>query len=183
MLRLGEAVAGEAGEPGSLLAAGVAGNRDLAAVGEPGAADVDAAGKLLLHDRDQPDQAAQPPVVLRLLGQVRKPARQQPPDQTEELTIGADPDRSLSNSERDQLRIPDKRRPAAASRDPILVSEDVGCNNKGFQIGHLELLSRADTWSGSPSSSNPRSLRNPTDFHIKPLVQVHVDQERGEPAE
>src|SRR5215218_9418788 len=103
---------------------------------------------------------------------MREPSRQHPLDQTKELPVGADPDRSLSNGERDQLRITDKRRPTATSRDPILVSEDVGCDNKGFQIRHLELLSRGDTWSGSPSSSNSGSLRNPAYFHIRPLVDV-----------
>src|SRR6202162_3715579 len=102
---------------------------------------------------------------------MRKPARQQPLDKTEELPIGTDPDRSLANRERNQLRITNKRPPTAASRDPILISEDIGCNNKGFQIRHLELLSRGDTCSGSPSSSSRGSLRNPADFHIKPLAR------------
>src|SRR5581483_1325153 len=35
--------------------------------------------------------------------------------------------------------------PAAARRDRVLVSENVGCNDKGFQIRHLELPSRGDT--------------------------------------
>jgi len=33
---------------------------------------------------------------------------------------------------------------AAGAEDRTLVSEDVGCNNKGFQIRHLELQSRGD---------------------------------------
>ena len=58
MLRLGEAIAGEAGELGSLLAAGIAGDRKLGAVCKPDATNVDQAGQVLLHDRDQLDQAA-----------------------------------------------------------------------------------------------------------------------------
>ena len=92
------AVAGEAGEVASLLAAGVAGDRELGAVGEPHAARVEPAGKPLLHDADQLDQSAQAPVVLRLVGQMRKPARQHPPDQAEKLPVGADPDRRLATA-------------------------------------------------------------------------------------
>jgi len=44
---------------------------------------------------------------------MREPARQQPLDETEELPVGADPDRRLSNRKRDQLRVIDKRRPKA----------------------------------------------------------------------
>src|SRR5438128_1452273 len=77
-----------------------------------------------------------------LHGQMRKPARQHPLDETEELPVRTRPDRRLTNRERDQLRITDKRRPAAASRDPILISENVRCNHEGFQIRHLELRSR-----------------------------------------
>jgi hypothetical protein len=84
------------------------------------------------------------PVVLRLVGQVRKPARQHPPGQAEELPIGADPDRSLRDGERDKLRVNDQRRPATPRRDRVLVGEDVRCNDKGFQIRHLELPSRGD---------------------------------------
>src|SRR6185312_10589711 len=100
--------------------------------------------------------------------------RQDPPDQTEELSIRADLDRRLRNGKRDPLGVVDKRRPATTSRDPILISEHIRCNDKGFQIRHLELLSRGDTWSGSPSSSSRGSLRNPPDFHIKPLVRQHA---------
>jgi hypothetical protein len=32
--------------------------------------------------------------------------------------------------------------------------------------------------SGSPSSSNTGSLRNPADFHIRPLLDVEVDAEK-----
>ncbi len=54
-------------------------------------------------------------------------------------------DRRLRDRQRDQLRITRQRRPALPGRDPILVSEDVRCNDKGFQIRHLELPSRGDT--------------------------------------
>ena len=171
MLRLGEAVAGEAGELGSLLAAGVAGDRELGSVREPGAADIDPAGKLLLHDRDQLDQATQATVVLRLLGQMRKPAGQHPADQAEELAIRADPDHRLTNSQRDELAVARQSRPAGTSRDPILVSENVRCNNKGFQIRHLELQSRGDTvW--KPFVFAERVPADPPEFHIKPLVHA-----------
>ena len=42
---------------------------------------------------------------------MRKPVRQHPLDQAEELTIGADPDSRLANRERDQLRVAYKRLP------------------------------------------------------------------------
>jgi hypothetical protein len=170
VLRLRVAVAGEAGELGSLLAAGIAGDRELGAISEPDTARVEPASELLLHERDQLDERPQAAVVLRLVRQMRKPARQHPLGETEELPVGADPDRRLSNSERDQLRITDKRRPTRPRRDPILLREEIGCNDKGFQIRHLELQSRADTWTGSPSSSKAGSLRTQPTFHIKPLA-------------
>jgi hypothetical protein len=142
VLRLRVAVAGEAGELGSLLAARIAGDRELSAVGEPDAARIEPAGEPLLHERDQLDKRPQAPVVLRLVRQMRKPARQQPADETEELPVGADPDRRLRDRQRDQLGVAHKRRPALPGRDPILVSEDVRCNDKGFQIRHLEPPSR-----------------------------------------
>jgi hypothetical protein len=68
VLRLREAVTGEAGELGSLLAAGIAGDRELAAVSQSNSARVEPSSESLLHDRDQLDQPSQPAVVLRLLG-------------------------------------------------------------------------------------------------------------------
>ena len=56
------------------------------------------------------------PVVLRLVGQVRKPARQQPLGEAKELAVGADPDRCLADRERDQLRVAGQRRPALPAR-------------------------------------------------------------------
>ena len=158
VLRLRVAVAGEAGELASLLAARVAGDRELGAVGEPDAAGVEPARELLLHDRDQLDQAAQPAVVLRLVGQMRKPARQHPPDQAEELPVRADPDRRLTDRERDQLRVTRQRRPARPSRDRILIGEHIRCNDKGFQIRHLELQSRGDT--GLEAQEQPLRLHH-----------------------
>src|SRR5207247_4526608 len=104
MVRLRVAVAGEAGEVGSLLAAWIAGDRELSAVSEPHTARVEPACELLLHTRDQLDQRPQAAVVLRLVGQMRKPARQDATDEAEELTVGADPDRRLADRERDELR-------------------------------------------------------------------------------
>jgi hypothetical protein len=145
VLRLGEAEAGEAGELAATLTAGVVGDADQGAVAEPDAAAVEQAGESLLHDRDQLDEHPQASVVLRLVGQVREPARQHTTDQAEELPVGADPDRRLRDRKRDQFGIADQRPPASSRRDRIVVSEDVGCNDKGFQIRHLELQSRGDT--------------------------------------
>jgi hypothetical protein len=61
---------------------------------------------------------------------MREPARQHPLDKTEELPVRTRPDRRLTNRERDQRRITDKRRPTAASRDPILVSENVAATTR-----------------------------------------------------
>src|SRR6266508_6943192 len=76
---------------------------------------------------------------------MRKPAWQHSADETEELPVGTDPDRRLRDRKRDQFRVACQRGPALPGRDPILVSEDVRCNDKGFQIRHLELRSRGDT--------------------------------------
>jgi hypothetical protein len=75
VLRLRVAVAGEACELAALLAAGVAGDRQLRAVGEPNATVVEPAHQSLLHARDQLDERPQATVVLRLVRQPRKPAR------------------------------------------------------------------------------------------------------------
>src|SRR5579862_1060871 len=102
---------------------------------------------------------------------MREPAGQHAPDQTEELPIGADPDRCLRDRERDQFRVTDQRSTTAAPRDRVLVSEDVGCNDKGFQIRHLELRSRGDTGLEAllrQQTAGP--CRNPP-FRIKPLAR------------
>src|SRR5437762_1024943 len=130
----------------SLLAARIARDRELGAISQPNTARVEPACELLLHARDQLDERPQTPVVLRLIRPMRKPAWQQPLDQAEELAVGADPDRRLADRERDQLRVARQRRPTLPGRDPILVREHLRCNNKGFQIRHLELLSRGDVW-------------------------------------
>jgi len=143
VLRLRVAKAGAAGEAAALCAAGVVGDPDQRPVGKPSAAQVEPGGEPLLHGREQPDQATQAPVVLRLRGQVREPARQDPLDQAEELTVGTDPGRGLADRERDQLRVARLRRSARPGSDHQLVREHVACNDKRFQIGrHLELLSR-----------------------------------------
>ena len=170
MLRSCVAVAGEAGELAPLLTPGVVRDGELGAVGQPDTTEVDPPGQLLLHDRDHTDQTAQPAVVLRLPRQTREPSRQHPPDQSEELPVRADPDRGLRDRQRDQLRVTHQRRPTTTSRDPILISEDIRRNHKGFQIRHLELRSRGDTRTGSPSSLPAGSLRTRPDFHIKPLA-------------
>jgi hypothetical protein len=60
-------------------------------------------------------------------------------DEAEELTVGTDPDRGLTNRERNQLRVRHLRSSTGSSSDPTIISEDAACNNGGFQIGrHLE---------------------------------------------
>ena len=100
VVRLRVAVAGEARELAVLLTAGVAGDREQRAVAEPDTATVKPTREPLLYVADQLDQAAQPAVVLRLVGQVRKPTRQHPADQAEELPVRADPDRGLRDRQR-----------------------------------------------------------------------------------
>jgi hypothetical protein len=147
-----------------MRAAGIVGDADQGAVAETNAAAVEPAGKPLLHDRDKPNQAAESPVVLRLHGQMRKPARQHALDKAEELAIGADPDRRLRDRERDQLRVGCQRRSPTPRRDRILVSEHIRCNDKGFQIRHLELpISRGHmVW--KPFASAERVPADPPDF-------------------
>jgi hypothetical protein len=115
------------------------------AVRKADATGVEPARQLLLHERDQLDERPQAAVVLRLAWQTRKPARRHTADQAEELPIRTDPHRRLANRQRDQLRISRNRRPPRPGMDSILISEDIRCNNKGFQIRHLELRSRGDT--------------------------------------
>src|SRR6266568_457391 len=76
---------------------------------------------------------------------MRKPARQHPPNKAEELAVRTDPDRRLTDRQRNQLRVARQRRPPPPGRDRVLISEHIRCNNKGFQIRHLELQSRGDT--------------------------------------
>ncbi len=64
-------------------------------------------------------------------------------------TCGGSDDRRLADAARPRR----SQRPSPCGQGPRLISEHIRCNNKGFQIRHLELLSRGDTWSGSPSSS------------------------------
>ena len=72
----------------SLLTVRIVRDRDLAAVGESCTARVEETGELLLHRADQLDQATQPSVVLRrLVGEMRKPARQETLDEAEELPV------------------------------------------------------------------------------------------------
>src|SRR6266568_4774876 len=76
---------------------------------------------------------------------MRKPARQHPPNKAEELAVRTDPDRRLTDRQRNQLRVARQRRPTLPGRDRVLISEHIRCNNEGFQIRHLELQSRGDT--------------------------------------
>src|SRR3954453_20114617 len=76
---------------------------------------------------------------------MREPARQRTSDQPQELPVGADPDRRLRDRQRDQLGVANQRPPPTTRRHRVLVGEDVSCNDKGFQIRHLELQSRGDT--------------------------------------
>jgi hypothetical protein len=87
VLRLRVSVARETGEGASLYAAGVVGTAEQRPVGESHLAAVQPAGKALLDGGDQLDERAQAAVVLRLRGQVREPAREHAPDQTEELAV------------------------------------------------------------------------------------------------
>jgi hypothetical protein len=94
---------------------------------------------------------------------VREPARKHPLGQAKELSVRADPDRGLTDGERHQLRVTDQRRSAAPRRDRVVVGEDVRCNDKGFQIRHLELPSRGDmVW--KPFVLTRRVPANPPTF-------------------
>jgi hypothetical protein len=75
------------------------------AVRESDTSRVELTRKLVMHDRDQLDECPQAAVVLRLVGQMRKPARQHAADQAEKLPIGTDPDRCLADCESDQIRV------------------------------------------------------------------------------
>jgi hypothetical protein len=101
------AVAGEARKLASSGAAWIAGDREQGAVGGANVACVEPAGEPLLYRADQFDECAQATVVLRLLGKVREPAGQDPLHQAEELAIGGDPHRRLTDGKADELRVCD----------------------------------------------------------------------------
>jgi hypothetical protein len=105
------------GEGRSSLTARIAGDRELGAVGETHAACVQPGGESLLGGADQIDERAQPPVVLRLRGKPREPARQRPLDELEELTVGGDPHRRLTDGQGDELGVGGEWRSSAPSRD------------------------------------------------------------------
>jgi hypothetical protein len=141
-----EAVGGCPRELALGSAAGEVGDPDQGAVREPGAAHVQEPSELLLHNAKQPCQRAWAPVVLRLRGQMREPARQPVATKTEELAVRAEPHRRLTNSQSDQLRVSDLRCRPRPRRDRIVIGEHIRRNDKGFQVRrHLELLSRGDT--------------------------------------
>jgi hypothetical protein len=124
-------------------AAGVVGTRDQRPVDQPDRALGDQLGDLQLHGGDRWRQAPEPAVVLRLVGQVWKPAGQQPVDDAQELAIRAAPGRRLGDRERDQLVVGDQAL-GAGPRDKDRCGEHVGCDNEGLQrSGHLVLQSRA----------------------------------------
>jgi hypothetical protein len=100
-------------------AIGVIGATDERAVGEPDPALGDERRHLERHRRDVGREPAQAAVVLRLLGQVRKPAPKPLADQTQELAIRGLPHRRLGDPQRDQLLVGDLAlRLAARNRRP-----------------------------------------------------------------
>jgi hypothetical protein len=65
-------------------------------------------------------------------------------------------------------------------RDRVLVREDIPCNDKGFQIRHLELPSRGDTrLEALLREQTAGPFRNPP-FHIKPLAARRPLRKFGE---
>jgi hypothetical protein len=137
------AVAGVPGELALALAAGIVRARDQRAVDQPDVALGQPLGDAQLNRGDPRSQPSEPAVVLRLVGQVRKPARQQPVDHAEKLTVRADPGCGLGDCERNQLVIADQPL-RAGPRDRDRRGEHVGCHDEGLQrSGHLVLQSRA----------------------------------------
>ncbi len=120
--------------------------------------------------RDQLDQAAQPAVVLRLVGQMRKPARQHPLDQAEELPVELIPIAAwqTANATSSASLINAGRPPRAGTG--YSSAKTYACNDKGFQIRHLELQSRGDTGLEALRLQPSGSLRDPPDFHIHPTA-------------
>ena len=94
------------GELAAAAAACVVGDADQGAVGQPQLARGEQLRQSQLHRSKQRRQRPQPAVVLRLAGQLRKPARQHLPDQAEKLAIRRDPDCRL----RDRQAPPARRR-------------------------------------------------------------------------
>ena len=88
-------------------AAGVVRARDQGSVGKPDPALGDQLGDHQLDRREVGHEPPQAAVVLRLVGQVREPAGQQPVDHPEELAVRWQADRRLSRRERDQLLVGD----------------------------------------------------------------------------
>src|SRR5581483_6699281 len=106
----------------------------------------------------------------RLLGQVRKPARQHAPNQAEELPVRADPDRSLSDSQRDQLRIADQRPPTAARGTGYSSANTYAATTRAsrsvISSSHLE---GTDGLEALLREQTAGPCRNPP-FHINPLA-------------
>ncbi len=156
VLALGGAVAvgGSAREFAAALAASVVGNPEQGAVRDPQTTLRDQLRDPQLHGRERRREPTQTPVVLRLLGQVGKPAGQHLADKTEELPIRRDPHRRLRHRQRDQLRI--GHLPArAAARDRRTIREHVRSDNKGLQrCCHLVLQSRGNR-AGGPFFVDP----------------------------
>jgi hypothetical protein len=107
-----------------------------------------------LHGRDGRCETSQTTVVLRLLGQVRKPTRQHLADQPQELPIRRDPHRCLRHRQRHQFRVGDLATRATA-RDRRPIREHVRGYNKGLQrCCHLVLQSRGNR-AGGPFFVHP----------------------------
>jgi hypothetical protein len=97
-------------------------------------------------------------LVLRLLGQVREPARSARPIKPRNWRSELILNRRLRDSERDQLRVTHELRSTprqgSGSRPRRRRLQRLGLPDR-----HLELLSRGDTWSGSPSSRHAPSWK------------------------
>ena len=116
------------------LASGVSGHLKRGAVGQADATHVKEAGQAFLHVAHEFHESAEPPVVLRLIGQTGKPPREHFGDQAEELSVGTYAHRRLADGKSDQLRVTGMGRTAVGEGDPVVIGEQVCCNNEGFQI-------------------------------------------------
>src|SRR5438128_1207473 len=102
---------------------------------------------------------------------MRKPARQHPPDQAEELPIGADPHRRLGNSKRDPLRaLTSRGRPGRRGTGYSSAKTYAATTRASRSVISSSYLERTQGLEALRlSAAGPCQ---PAGFHINPLVGV-----------
>ena len=162
------------GPPKWLLrgAAGVVGAGDQRPVGEPRLPPEAISSATPSWTMPKLEGELNPPqatVVLRLVGQVRKPARKPVGDHAQELAIRADPRRCLGDGERDQLRVGDL--PWGPGRGIAANGEHVSCETRVSSEAVISCSNHEVAGLEALSSFCARLLPE-RQTHIKPLAST-----------